>query len=28
VTRSDADDGFRRKVNKYLQSHRRLRKRR
>ena len=26
VTRSDADDGFRRKVNKYLQSHRRLRK--
>jgi hypothetical protein len=25
VTRSDADDGFRRKVNKYLQSHRRLR---
>jgi hypothetical protein len=28
VTRSDADDGFRRKLNKYLQSHRRLRKRR
>jgi hypothetical protein len=28
VTRSDADDGFRRKVNKYLQSHRRLSKRR
>ena len=28
VTRNDAEDGFRRKVNKYLQSHRRLRKRR
>jgi hypothetical protein len=28
VTRNDAEDGFRRKVNKYLQSHRRLRNRR
>jgi hypothetical protein len=26
VTRNDAEDGFRRKVNKYLQSHRRLHK--
>jgi hypothetical protein len=26
VTRNDAEDGFRRKVNKYLQSHRRLRR--
>jgi hypothetical protein len=28
VTRNDAEDGFRRKVNKYIQSHRRLRRRR
>ena len=28
VTRTDAEDGFRRKVNKYLQGHGRLRKRR
>ena len=28
VTRDDAEDGFRRKVNKHLQSHQRLRKRR